>query len=390
MIRQRQRLLITTAALLSLLACEEPFEPLQEPTRYFSMYGALDLNADTQWIRVMPIRESTFSGPEPIDATVTLEHLGTGRTVELEDSMFRYRFPGTDPDLVDDLWMHNFWTTEPIEPESTYRIRARSSDGATSMALVETPPVPERVVVEIAQPRGGPGSFQDQLQVVGAYHLAMVQIRYHVAPDCPQHPFVTLHHPRTTVSDSGGSAKASVSWRTARRVCGDAVSETAWRDFTVYISGTTWPFEAELEGGTYQHIDAGTNVEDGVGYIGGIAIIRVPYEMCTVASGADPAAVCRITYDDTSAWLEGTLLDTRCGQEVLKARVTLRKADDNLVREVYGDWHGRYRFGGLEPGTTYHIDATAPYFEPYEGTLTLAPGEHRVHDLEMKRPGVCI
>ena len=74
--------------------CEEPFEPFQEsPDGAFSMFGYLNVKADTQWVRVMPVRQNLFLQPEPIDAVVTLEHLGTGRVVTLRDSLFSFPDP---------------------------------------------------------------------------------------------------------------------------------------------------------------------------------------------------------------------------------------------------------------------------------------------------------
>lgn len=51
---------------------------------------------------------------------------------------------------------HNFWTTEPLEAEATYRLRAVRSDGAATTALVEMPPDLEVTLVfwEVPEQRG--------------------------------------------------------------------------------------------------------------------------------------------------------------------------------------------------------------------------------------------
>lgn len=74
------------------IGCETEFDPLQERDRYpFSMYGFLDLHADTQWVRVMPVLDSLVThNPEPIDAHVTLTREMTGETTVLDDSLFFY------------------------------------------------------------------------------------------------------------------------------------------------------------------------------------------------------------------------------------------------------------------------------------------------------------
>ena len=48
-----------------------------------SVFGYLDASADTQWIRVMPMRAALPTAPGGSAAKVTVEHLGTGRVFEL-------------------------------------------------------------------------------------------------------------------------------------------------------------------------------------------------------------------------------------------------------------------------------------------------------------------
>ena len=70
--------------------CEHPFEPFQQNDQaIFPMYRYFHLYADTQWVRVMPVRQDLFAGPEPIDAVVTLEHVRSGRVVTLSDTRCR-------------------------------------------------------------------------------------------------------------------------------------------------------------------------------------------------------------------------------------------------------------------------------------------------------------
>jgi len=41
--------------------CEDTFEPYKSSDRHFSIFGYLNAAADTQWIRVAPIRQSVFT-----------------------------------------------------------------------------------------------------------------------------------------------------------------------------------------------------------------------------------------------------------------------------------------------------------------------------------------
>jgi hypothetical protein len=118
-------------ALLALSSCDSSFEPIQENDRYiYSIYGYLDAAADTQWVRVMPVHEKLFAGPEPIDATVTLENLESGESQVMNDSLFQY---------AANTYAWNFWTPMELEPTGTYRLTAERSDGVTSHVTVTLP-----------------------------------------------------------------------------------------------------------------------------------------------------------------------------------------------------------------------------------------------------------
>jgi hypothetical protein len=60
-------------------ACDDSFEPIEPSELAFSVFGYLDASAGTQWLRVMPIRPVKVTSQDTLAATVTLEHLGTGR-----------------------------------------------------------------------------------------------------------------------------------------------------------------------------------------------------------------------------------------------------------------------------------------------------------------------
>lgn len=76
---------LSAAVALLLVACDQTFEPLGQNDSPFSMFSILNASADTQWVRVMPIRKSVFSEAAPIDATVTLEHGESGTVVVHEE-----------------------------------------------------------------------------------------------------------------------------------------------------------------------------------------------------------------------------------------------------------------------------------------------------------------
>lgn len=127
---------VAFSLLLFASACDQTFEPLIEHDRYFSIFGVLNPAADTQWIRVTPIRDllTTSTLPGPIEAVVTLEDLSTGQIVTLSDSLFAYGV--TNLDHSQHRYAYNFWTTHPIRPGATYRLTVTRSDGTKSSATV--------------------------------------------------------------------------------------------------------------------------------------------------------------------------------------------------------------------------------------------------------------
>ncbi len=51
-------MLILALTALALAGCDESVNPFVESDRIYSVYGSLDMNADTQYVRVIPIDTS--------------------------------------------------------------------------------------------------------------------------------------------------------------------------------------------------------------------------------------------------------------------------------------------------------------------------------------------
>ena len=140
MIRSPQRwaqaslLWATVATTLLIVGCQDPTVDVLQPSPdfQFSLFGALDVAADTQVIRVEPLGDSTQIGaPEELGATVSLENLDTNEQIPLRDSL-------TDLGVS----VHNLWTTHPIEPATDYRVVVRSNGEPVTTATTTTPDRP--------------------------------------------------------------------------------------------------------------------------------------------------------------------------------------------------------------------------------------------------------
>lgn len=115
-------------------SCEDNFNPIKEEyLDNYSIFGYLDAEADTQWIRIMPIRESIYKNIDSLDAKVTLTELG-GTSVELTAKAIYF---GEAVGNTIQVW--NYWTTMDIKPESEYLISVQNGNGELTQIRVKIP-----------------------------------------------------------------------------------------------------------------------------------------------------------------------------------------------------------------------------------------------------------
>jgi hypothetical protein len=256
--------------LIALAACNELFNPIQQNDQYpFSIHGYLDASQDTNWVRITAVRDSLFMDtPEPLDAVATLEHLESGHTVTMNDSLFQY-YPGSS-------YAYNFWTDMNIEPEQAYRLTVRRSDGAESYAEVTLPP-------EFPQPILIPGTTRSQTylwQIRNVQHLADVLVIYDLIlhyPDFGDVPYVyTFRHLADTLSGSHSIKQVSIYtwphfWAIAGLVlCWECSYTIVKREIKVSSAGPDWLPFTNLNENLISLPEGSTNVEGGTGYLIGV------------------------------------------------------------------------------------------------------------------------
>lgn len=130
------RLLFTfTFSLFTILlsGCDQTFNPIQDNYRApFSMFGYLDVSADTQWVRVTPVRSQIDLSTTIPEMTVSVEDLETGNRATFTDSLFLHG---------DGFHVLNAWVaTDILKPEQTVRFKAERPDGASSQVNITFPP----------------------------------------------------------------------------------------------------------------------------------------------------------------------------------------------------------------------------------------------------------
>ncbi|MDX1428825.1 MAG: hypothetical protein R3282_01005 [Rhodothermales bacterium] len=134
-------MIVAAAGPGALLGCEEGVDPFIESERYFSLFGTLDMNADTQWVRIVPIDRDILVEPgDTIDARVSMTDLVTSAQTVWTDSVFTF---------ADGSRGHVFFAPVRVQPDHTYRLEVSRSDGSTSTAETTVPPLPAASVGEV-------------------------------------------------------------------------------------------------------------------------------------------------------------------------------------------------------------------------------------------------
>jgi hypothetical protein len=164
-------------------------------------------------------------------------------------------------------------------------------------------------------------------------------------------------------------------------------------DLSVVLSGSPWPYPDNFSYGTVSHSGIESNVENGVGFIGGIYRRDAMYENCELVPRPAGVTHCELTYDSRSAVLEGVfrLTPQSRGRDPTDIEhVTLSELDGNRVRLVQPDYPGGYfRFGAIEPGRRYRLLIERPSWPPYEEIIVMGPAERRTIEIELEGPPKC-
>jgi hypothetical protein len=342
--------LLLTTILAS--GCDHPFEPYQEDVGApFSIFGYLDLRADTQWIRVMPIRQSLLADPAPVDAVVTLEEVGSGRIVTLRDSLFAFEDRGVDGVA----YAHNFWTTERIEPGTTYRLEAVRSDGVASTATVAMPP--ELVLsIQYWEISGQSGLWEPRRLFVHAEHPLYVDLFYTVWEMDAERgvPPVRMRlDPRATNPGRWEFGLPGVG--PFQLLDMPPYMDMVRREVRLAVAGSDWPYGPGLPD-TDIAIPGKlpSTVENGIGSVVGVGTWTLPLPLCRLLEAKPGAGEdCAAVLDARSASIVGRVTLDPCGRSahLPSVRLTERYPGGGAIRwEWKTDWDGAYRFEGLEPG----------------------------------------
>ena len=256
---------------LLLGGCDTSVQPFISSDEYrYSVYGILDPAQDTQWVRVEPLEPPTSAGAaaESLDVTVTLERKATGQTWTLRDSLF---------EVFRDELQHNFWTTAPISPSTSYRLTVRNAEGESTTATTTTPERPPSLetVGSIRLPCSSPPE-SNQFGVIlrKVDKLAALRMRYYQSVNGPPAVFEFDHY--DDVSKMDDEYEATINYfqdlQSARRTPGrNCIADSA--KAIVAAGGPDWPEWGRYSDATVPVLarpDSFSNVEGGHGTLAGV------------------------------------------------------------------------------------------------------------------------
>lgn len=113
-------------------SCKEPkIDALEDERGIYSIYGALNLDENLNYIRIKDLRTALGADSSSINATVEFEDLETGTTTILRDTIVNY----------DEISTNNFILNEDLEPRQSYRITVTRPDGNSVSSIATTPGV---------------------------------------------------------------------------------------------------------------------------------------------------------------------------------------------------------------------------------------------------------
>jgi hypothetical protein len=366
-------------------ACDDTFEPVASTDLAFSVFGYLDASADTQWLRVAPVRPVRVTSRDAIDATVILEHLGTGRIIELRDSLFKFTRRWDWSLGFEGAYVHNFWTPEAIEPGAAYRFTATREGKDPAEAVVD---IPRDYAVEVAIKQPPRFTGADQLRISGLKHLPFLASIARYYDRCGSSDTLIRYEGRSADDETYVIAIASPHVE-PRYGCGVPAVEK--RELWIVGSEAAWP------AGGYSAVGLGetsltSNVANAVGFLGGVLTKFIPYETCEFQLDSAPIpGYCQLRYNRETATLRGTVTEMLCGIQPfdsVRVQLTELNRDPARIRTVQSDRAGHFSIGALEPGVSHALRAEPPraVYAAHTDTVTFMPGQQVTYDICIQPP----
>lgn len=257
-----QTLLLIVCVIFLYTGCDPSFEAVKQNDRHFSVFGYLNASADTQYVRIEKLRDGMPGDtPSDLEAKVSLTNVTTNQTVTMQDSVYEYYLRGK---------AHNFYTTMDVSPNQKYRLKVNGEGGNSSAELEIPEAFPKPEVLESSK-------FQTIFKMQGINRLVGIKTIYQTCQNCFCNQTIRFaySHLQDTLHMDDGSVKAEIDLLEEKKKIFLNYPEN--KDYSilrydvVVASGMpNWPNYADLDPEEAILPNVATNVNNGVGYIGGI------------------------------------------------------------------------------------------------------------------------
>lgn len=277
------QVLVVTVCLTLLSGCDPSVTVVTPSDQHkYSVFGTLNVAADTQTVRVDPLLDSLDS--RSLNATVVLKNLDSGHEVTFQDSTT----------VIAGKQVHNAWAHTSIQPSTSYRLSIQENGESVTTATFATPSDPPQQV-QTGTLDVSCGSESEDILLVSIKDpapLAGLALTYKIQPppvdgELPTPITSTFpHFDDVTRQDGGYLVRVSyppdlvyLNPESEENGCadrGDFVHPYA--KLMVATGGPNWPDWIDVPLNEMGRPDAFSNVTGGHGYVGGIYpdTFRVP------------------------------------------------------------------------------------------------------------------
>lgn len=172
----RYSLLLPVLVVLLLASCDNSIDPVSKnSTSFFSVYGYLDTAADTQFVRIAPLRATVQnpSLPSKLGASVTIAEANSSRQFALRDSVIK---------LTDGSYGHLYYALFKPLTGTTYTLNV-VKDQAETTATTTVPPPPTFTLTD-AVPESSTNRYSQQITLKSlSTSPSEATVRYYAAID---------------------------------------------------------------------------------------------------------------------------------------------------------------------------------------------------------------
>lgn len=245
------------AAFFLLSACDDAFVPVTEhPSDFFALYGFLDSNADTQFVRVSPVRPLLNPASRPTDVRVFSTRVDAGERRAWRDSLVV---------LDDGTTGLLFYAPFRAERGATYLLEVQDAAENVTEALTAVPPALAVRVDSLAQPFE---FIQHVTWLNQQQQPTRTALRYTVALS-PSSPPIEITLP---VSDQGRPTAAG--WTFAINLSRDRTALLGQLNRPATDSSVIlFDLEMEIEQRSEEWLNPNTpfNIQNGFGFFGAVS-----------------------------------------------------------------------------------------------------------------------